>query len=74
MATSRAHKYELHIYWSSNDRIFVVEVPDLPGCMAHGDTPAEAAAQAEIAIGLWIASAREFGQAVPEPRLHRVLV
>ena len=32
------HKYEIILYWSNEDRAFVAEVPELPGCMAHGDT------------------------------------
>ena len=32
------HKYEIIIYWSNEDRAFVVEVPELPGCMAHGES------------------------------------
>lgn len=71
MANSDAHKYELRIYWSSEDDAFLAEVPDLPGCMTHGRTPAEAAANAEEAIGLWIDTAREFGRPVPAPRLSR---
>jgi len=71
MATSDAHKYELRIYWSPSDSVFIAEVPDLPGCLAHGRTPTEAAAEAEVAIGLWIDSAREFGQVVPAPRSSR---
>ena len=68
------HKYELVIYWSSDDEAFVVQVPDLPGCMAHGDTPASAAEQAQEAIELWIDTARVDGVAVPSPRRHRELV
>jgi predicted RNase H-like HicB family nuclease len=63
-----SHKYELVVFWSSEDDAFVVEVPDLPGCMAHGATPTEAVAQAERAIELWIDTARELGRPVPEPR------
>ena len=33
------HKYEIIIYWSDEDDVFVAEVPELPGCAAHGDTP-----------------------------------
>ena len=73
MANSNAHKYELHIYWSPDDNAFLAEVPDLPGCMTHGRTPAEAASNAEDAIGLWIDTAREFGRHVPEPRHHQAL-
>jgi len=36
------HKYERIIYWSDDDKKFIVEVPELPGCMADGDTPAKA--------------------------------
>lgn len=71
MMDSASYKYELRIYWSGEDAIFVVEVPDLPGCMAHGDTPAEAAANAQDAIALWIDTAREFGDPIPEPRRHQ---
>ncbi len=35
-------KYETIIYWNEEDRIFVAEVPELAGCMAHGATPEEA--------------------------------
>jgi predicted RNase H-like HicB family nuclease len=69
--TSTSHKYELRIFWSQEDSAFVVEVPDLPGCMAHGDTAAEAAANAQEAIGLWIDTARELGRVIPPPRQHR---
>ena len=73
MTNSDAHKYELRIYWSPEDSAFLAEVPDLPGCMAHGRTPAEAAANAGEVIGLWIDTAREFGREVPQPRHHQAL-
>lgn len=62
------HKYELIVFWSPEDDAFVVHVPELPGCMAHGTTPAEAVGQAEQAIDLWIATARELGREIPKPR------
>ena len=40
-------KYELVIYWSEEDQSFVVEVPELPGCMADGATYEEAVAKAQ---------------------------
>ncbi len=61
-------RYEVLIYWSADDAAFVAEVPELPGCMAHGDTHKEALAQAEEAIELWVATAQEFGDRVPEPK------
>ncbi len=32
------NQYEIIIYWSDEDQAFVADVPELPGCMAHGDT------------------------------------
>ena len=61
-------KYELVIWWSSDDDAFVVEVPELAGCMADGRTYEEAATNAQTAIALWIETARELGRAIPEPR------
>jgi len=62
------HKYELIVYWSAEDDVFVVEVPELPGCMAHGATPGEAVANAQDAIALWIEVAREDGRPIPTPK------
>lgn len=69
-----AYKYELIIYWSAEDMLFVADVPELPGCMAHGATPAEAVAQAQEAIALWIDTAREDGRTVPEPKGRRLML
>jgi len=67
------HKYEIIIYWSNEDNIFVAEVPELPGCMAHGDTQASALANANEAIQLWIDTAQEDGVPVPEPKGERLM-
>ncbi len=61
-------RYELIIYWSKDDDSFVVEVPELPGCMADGQTYAESVANAEKVIDQWIETARELGRPFPEPR------
>ena len=66
-------KYELIVYWSAEDEAFVVDVPELPGCMAHGATPAEAVASAQEAIALWLEAARDLGRPVPEPKGRRLL-
>lgn len=67
------HKYELIVYWSGEDETFVVDVPELPGCMAHGSSPSEAVANAQEAIALWIDTTREMGREVPEPKGRRLL-
>jgi predicted RNase H-like HicB family nuclease len=68
------HKYEVIIYWSNDDESYVAEVPELPGCMAHGDTHESALAHANEAIELWIATATEFGDPVPEPKGQRLML
>ena len=68
------HKYEIIIYWSNEDEVFVAEVPELPGCMAHGDTAEAALAHAHEAIQLWIDTARELGRPIPEPKGERLML
>ena len=58
------NKYEIIIYWSEEDQVFVSEVPELPGCAAHGPTQETALASAQEAIRLWIETAKEFGDCV----------
>ena len=58
------NRYEIIIYWSNEDNAFIAEVPELPGCMAHGNSYEEALANAKEAILLWIDTAKEFGDPV----------
>ncbi len=60
--------YEMIIWWSDDDDAYVVEVPELPGCMAHGKTRQKAIRNAEDAIGFWIKTAKDDGLEVPAPR------
>lgn len=61
-------KYELIIYWSREDQAFVVEVPELPGCMADGDTQEQALANARVVIDEWLQTACRLGRPIPEPK------
>jgi predicted RNase H-like HicB family nuclease len=61
-------QYELIIYWSEEDQSFVVEVPELPGCMADGETYEQALANARQVIEEWIETAREQGRPIPKPK------
>ena len=63
-----AARYEIIIFWSDQDNAFVAEVPELPGCMADGQTYQEALSNAEQIIQEWIETATELGRVVPEPR------
>jgi len=67
-------KYEIILYWSSEDQVFVAEVPELLGCMTHGDTQEIALKNAKEAVQLWIDTAREFGDPVPEPKGRRLML
>ena len=62
------YKYERIIYWSEEDNAFLVEVPELPGCMADGETVGDAIANAEVVIREWLEIAKERGQEIPEPK------
>ena len=67
------YKYETIIYWSEEDQSFVADVPELPGCMAHGKTPDEALRNAQEAMQLWLDTAREFDDPIPEPKGRRLV-
>jgi predicted RNase H-like HicB family nuclease len=66
-------KYELIIYWDSQDSCYVADVPELPGCKAHGRSYDKALSRAKEAIGLWLDTAKEFGDPVPQPKGQRLL-
>ena len=67
------HKYETIIYWSEEDQSFIADAPELPGCMAHGASPGEALTNAQEAMQLWLDTAREFGDPIPEPKGRRLV-
>lgn len=62
------NKYEKIIYWSEEDNSFIAEVPELKGCMAHGDTQELALANINDAVDLWLETAKEDGISIPEPK------
>ena len=66
------HKYAITIYWSDEDNLFVADIPELSGCSAHGDSYEDALHEAQVAISLWIDTAKEFGHPVPAPACESV--
>ncbi len=66
-------KYEIIIYWEKEDEIYVAEVPELSGCIAHGSNYDEALKNVKEAIQLWMDTAKEFGDPIPEPKGHRLV-
>jgi len=69
----KLNSYEMIIWWSVEDDAYVVDVPELPGCMAHGAGRAAAIKNAEAAIRFWIKTAKQDGKDIPLPR-GRLLV
>lgn len=63
-----ASRYEIIIYWSNEDRAFIAEVPELPGCMADGETYQKALSNVEVIIQEWIETAKELNRPIPQPR------
>ena len=61
------------IYWSNEDDAYIAEVPQLAGCVAHGDSQEEALRNAQEAINLWVETVREFGDPIPEPVGRRLV-
>jgi predicted RNase H-like HicB family nuclease len=66
---AEARRYSLLIAWSDEDQVYVVTVPELPGCVTHGETHEEAVAMGEEAVATYLAGLRHFGRPVPNPRL-----
>lgn len=65
-------RYEIIIYWNNEDQTFIAEIPELSGCMAHGDTPENALANIKLAMELWINTAKEFNDPIPAPKERRL--
>jgi len=61
-------KYEIILYWSTEDDAFIAEVPELAGCTADGATRQEALANVEVVIAEWLETARELGRSIPQPK------
>jgi len=70
--SKQMQKYEIVIYWDDLDKIFVAEVPELAGCLAHGKTQIDAVKNINEAVELWLETAQEFGDEIPETRQRKL--
>jgi predicted RNase H-like HicB family nuclease len=61
-------KYKIILFWSEEDQAFLAEVPELPGCMAHGESQDEALHHAQEAIAARVEVSQEIGRPIPEAR------
>lgn len=66
--SSQALRYAMVIQWSDEDQVYVVTVPELPGCRTHGASYADAARNGEDVMALWLQSRQETGRPIPIPR------
>ena len=63
-------RYSVSIRYDANDSIFVANVPELSGCMAHGETYEAALREIKTAMELWLEDAAANNEHVPKPLLH----
>ena len=61
-------KYEIILYWNTEEEAFIAEVPELAGCAADGATRQEALANVELVIAEWLETAKDLGRTIPEPK------
>lgn len=64
--------YSMTIQWDNDDKIYIVTVPELPGCKTHDKTHNKAIKNALIVIELWIEAAQEMGRLVPHPDVYTI--
>ena len=62
------NRYEIIIYWSEDDGRYIAEVPELPGCMADGETRVEVLNNVETIISEWLETANLEGREIPVPK------
>lgn len=67
-------KYSMIVSWSEDDNCYLVSVPDLPGCMADGETPQKAVENAQVIIAEWIETAQMLGREIPQPSFSAMQV
>jgi predicted RNase H-like HicB family nuclease len=61
-------RYHINVFWSDEDGCWIADVPDLRYCSAHGSTPAEAVAEPQEAMTMWLEVARDEGIPIPQPQ------
>ncbi len=67
------NKYEVIIYWSKDDKAYIAEVPELPGCMGDGETYEKALKNVQVIIKEWIETAKKEGRSIPQPKERKLV-
>lgn len=60
--------HRMEVFFDHDSDAWVVRFPELPGCVAHGSTPARAISEGKEAKALWIETALEEREQIPEPQ------
>lgn len=63
-------RYSMIVQWGEEDQVYIVTVPELPGCKTHGKDRIEAVKNAIEVIDLCIEVAEKDGRPVPPPRYY----
>ena len=67
------YKFEIILYWGNEDHALVAEAPELPWCMVHGASQETALKRINEAMQLWMDTARECGDPIPQPKGERLI-
>ncbi len=69
MNNIKISKYPFTIRHLSNEEGggYLIEFPDLPGCMSDGETIEEATVNGQDAVQAWIEAAKEMNRPIPIP-------
>ena len=59
-------KYEVIFYWSKEEKVYIAEVPELPGCVADGKNYQEALDNVSVVMREWIETAKRIGRNIPK--------
>lgn len=61
------YKYKIEVNWSEEDQVYIANVPELEGCMTHGETTEQAIEMANEAIEGYLETLLDIGKPIPEP-------
>jgi predicted RNase H-like HicB family nuclease len=67
-------KYRVNIFWDDDDYCYLAEMPELPGCMAEGETYEEALRNIQKISEMWLETAKKHGDPIPEPMHNKIII
>jgi len=64
-------RYTITIFWSKEDNAYIAVVDELEGCSAWGETREEALKEVKVAMELWLQTAHDHGDPIPEAKRYQ---